>query len=56
MVLVFTCTMMIHGDLGPDKSASLLGIYKSFRSEQLITRGGRPEVGGYPPNLIKEKM
>ena len=26
MVFVFTCTMMIHGDLGPDKfkSASLL--------------------------------
>ena len=59
MVLVFTCTLMIHGHLGPDKierstSASLLGIYKSFRSEGLITklrwqtRGGRlPTADGY---------
>ena len=42
MVFVFTCTMMIHGDLGPDKFKKvlrcLIGIYKSFRSKQLITK------------------
>ena len=41
MVLVCACTLMIHGDLGPDKferSASLLGMYKSFRIEELITK------------------
>ena len=60
MVLVFTCTLMIHGDLGPDKferSAWLLGIYKFFRSEGLITklrwqtRGGR-----LPIELNKTKI
>ena len=57
MVLVFTCTLMIYTWTFRstfERSALLLGIYKSFRSEELITklrwqtRGGRlPTADGY---------
>ena len=54
------CTLMIHGDLGSDKfkrSASLLGIYKSLRTDGFYkTEVADQRWQASPLNLIKQKL
>ena len=61
-MLGFTYTLMIHGDegdLGPakfERSASLLGIYKSFRRINNKTQVADQRWQAGPSNLIKQKL
>ena len=43
MVLVFTCTMMIHGDLGPDKFEKVLR-FRNIQVLQIRTINNQTEV------------
>ena len=46
MLLVFTCTMMIHGDLGPDKFEKVLRCweYTSPSDQNMRTINNQTEV------------